>query len=96
VVPHAYADSQKLTQIFINLISNAVKFTREGGTVRIDLEERPSGELLISVTDTGIGMSPEEIDVALQPFGQVENVLTKEYEGGRARFAASETVRRIT
>jgi two-component system cell cycle sensor histidine kinase PleC len=63
------------------LLSNAAKFTPDGGRVTLRFELAPDGELVISVSDTGIGMSPDEITIALEPFGQVDNALAKHYEG---------------
>jgi signal transduction histidine kinase len=74
-------DELKLRQVLINLLSNAVKFTPDGGRVTLRFEPAPDGELVISVSDTGIGMSPAEITIALEPFGQVDNALAKHYEG---------------
>lgn len=64
------ADGLRLRQVVLNILSNAVKFTLAGGEVALTL--RDEGEFLVlDCTDTGIGMSPEQIEVALQPFGQV-------------------------
>lgn len=63
-------DERIIRQILINLLSNAIKFTAPGGQVSVHSEITPSGYKFI-VSDTGIGMSKEEIDVALEPFGQV-------------------------
>lgn len=62
-------------------MSNAVKFTPPGGriTLRAEMEE-PQG-LKISVADTGIGMSPDEINVALEQFGQIDNDLSRQHDG---------------
>ena len=73
-------DPAKLRQIFLNLLSNAMKFTPAGG--KVWLEARLTGEgVAVTVGDSGIGMSPEDIDVAMQPFGQVDNRLERRYEG---------------
>jgi signal transduction histidine kinase len=73
-------DARRIRQILINLLSNAVKFTPPGGTIRVTAERR-AGRLAIAVTDTGIGMSPEQIPVALERFGQIDNTLSRRYEG---------------
>jgi signal transduction histidine kinase len=80
-VPEVRADGVKLTQILINLLSNAVKFTPEGGRISVAIEHRVDGDLVLSVTDSGIGMSDEEIGAALEPFVQIENTLTKTCAG---------------
>jgi two-component system cell cycle sensor histidine kinase PleC len=71
-LPSIRGDSVKLRQVFTNLISNALKFTRSGGSVIIRASGRPDGGVLVCVTDTGVGMTEEEIAVALTPFGQVD------------------------
>lgn len=70
----------KLRQVLLNLLSNAVKFTEPGG--HVTLSARDQGEtILIDVGDTGIGMSADDITIALTPFGQVDNRLARRYEG---------------
>jgi two-component system cell cycle sensor histidine kinase PleC len=75
------ADPLRLKQIVINLLSNAVKFTANNGRVRIDVNPRGSTHAAISVSDTGIGMGPEEIQTAMRPFGQVDSGFNKRHEG---------------
>jgi signal transduction histidine kinase len=70
----------KLRQIFLNLLSNAIKFTEKGGEITL-AAEMVADAIFVSVSDTGIGMSPEDIEVAMQPFGQVDNRLERRYEG---------------
>ena len=78
--PPVLADPVRLKQILLNLLSNAVKFTPGGG--RVWLRVRRDGAAgLIEVADTGIGMSPEGIAVALQPFGQVDSHLARRHGG---------------
>jgi len=73
-------DAAKLRQIFLNLLSNAIKFTERGGTISMSIAEA-ADEIAVSVNDTGIGMDPEDVDVAFQPFAQVDNRLERRYEG---------------
>ena len=80
-LPPLRADPTKLRQVLINLLSNAVKFTDEDGQVTISARIAHDGGLLISVSDTGIGMTEAEIEVALQPFGQVDNSLSRNFQG---------------
>jgi two-component system cell cycle sensor histidine kinase PleC len=75
------ADAVAMRQILINLLSNAVKFTPEGGAVTIRVEPVEDGGIALVIADTGIGMTEEEIAIALEPFSQVENALTKKFEG---------------
>lgn len=78
--PMLRADPLRLRQVIINLLSNAVKFT-ETGRVKVSLSCDPDRSFSITVTDTGIGMSADDISLALQPFGQVENAITKKCDG---------------
>jgi signal transduction histidine kinase/HAMP domain-containing protein len=74
------ADPVKLRQIFLNLLSNAIKFTPKGGHVWLEARRVPAG-IAVVVGDNGIGMSTEDLAVALEPFGQVDNRLERRYEG---------------
>ena len=71
-LPAIRADKRRLTQILVNLLSNGIKFTPEGGTVTLRCRAAPDG-LTLQAIDTGIGMAPEDIPVALAVFGQVRN-----------------------
>jgi len=66
-----YADRRAMKQILLNLVSNSVKFTPEGGEVRITVEIGTAGDICVAVADTGIGMSTEDLTKALQPYGQI-------------------------
>ena len=66
------ADERAIRQVLTNLLSNAIKFTPVGGSVRLFGEVLAGGGFALGVEDTGIGMSGEELVVALEPFGQVE------------------------
>jgi signal transduction histidine kinase len=70
-----------MKQVLINLLSNAVKFTPPGGRVTVTNRRLSDGSIEIAVSDTGIGMAPEEIPKALAPFGQVDGHLSRRYEG---------------
>ena len=76
-----YVDRQALRQILLNLISNAVKFTPPRGRIEVGAKPTEDGGFRIWVSDTGIGIAPEHIPLVLAPFGQVENDLTRQYEG---------------
>ena len=79
--PLVTADERRIRQVILNLLSNAVKFTPQGGEVTIKLAQEDTGDVTITVTDSGIGMSPADIAKALEPFGQVDSVLHRKYEG---------------
>ncbi|HQT75643.1 MAG: hypothetical protein B7Z80_05730 [Rhodospirillales bacterium 20-64-7] len=74
-------DRTRLLQVLINLLSNAVKFTPRGGTIAFDVDTTAQGEVVFTITDTGVGMTGPEIDIALQPFGQVDNAANRSAEG---------------
>ena len=74
-------DELRLEQVLLNLVSNAVKFTPVGGRVTVSATLAPTGEVVISVADTGVGMAPGEIPRALQPFGQIDNSLARPQGG---------------
>jgi PAS domain S-box-containing protein len=80
-LPRFRADPVRLKQILTNLLTNAVKFTPSGGRVSVRADLDADGRLLISVKDTGIGMSREEIQIALTPFGQIANPMTRAHDG---------------
>ena len=74
------ADERKVKQILLNLLSNAVKFTPEGGQVSVRAG-RPDGMLAISVSDTGVGIAPEDRDAIFEEFRQVGRDDTRKAEG---------------
>ena len=71
-VPMVRGDSVKLRQIFTNVLSNAIKFTPRGGKITIEAIRTSSGGAAILIRDTGVGMTLDEISIALTPFGQVD------------------------
>jgi len=80
-LPLLRGDSRRIKQILLNLLSNAVKFTPSGGTVCVSVERTPDGGLMLRVTDSGIGMKPEDIPLALIPFRQIDSGLARRHEG---------------
>jgi signal transduction histidine kinase len=80
-LPLLRADRRKLTQILLNLMSNAVKFNRVGGKVTLRARLSPNDGYLLEVVDTGVGMAPEDIPKALSQFGQVDRNLDHQLEG---------------
>lgn len=67
-----FADSRKFQQILLNLLTNAIKFSSENGKVHLKLERTENSRLKILISDTGNGMTAEEIQVALEPFSQIK------------------------
>ena len=80
-LPPMMADPAKLTQILVNLLSNAVKFTPPGGKVRLKVERRVHRGITFRVEDTGLGMSADQIPIAMAPFGQISNSMTRQHDG---------------
>ncbi|WOF73221.1 PAS domain-containing sensor histidine kinase [Parvibaculaceae bacterium PLY_AMNH_Bact1] len=74
-LPGLVADKRSLTQILLNLLSNAVKFTRPGGQVSVISSLSKAGDLVVTVQDTGIGMSDEDLSRAFAPFGQARSAV---------------------
>lgn len=74
-----HADALRIRQVLLNLLSNAVKFT-EAGQVRLRVGHGPDG-LVLQVTDTGIGMSPEQQQRIFDPFAQADASTTRRYGG---------------
>jgi len=79
------ADRLRFIQIILNILSNAVKFTERGGTVHITARAESRGgmitDFVVTVQDTGIGMTKENIEKAFQSFGQIDSGLNRKYEG---------------
>ena len=80
-LPTVIADGRRLKQVFINLLSNAHKFTPAGGRIVMTAAAKADATIEISVQDSGIGMTSEQIVVALKPFGQVVTSRTRSQEG---------------
>jgi len=80
-LPKLLAGELRLKQVFLNLLSNAVKFSRQGGRVSVAAEVSEAGALAVRLADQGIGMKPQDIPVALEPFRQIDNALSRPYEG---------------
>jgi PAS domain S-box-containing protein len=80
-VPSLLIDPRRLAQALGNLLANALKFTPEKGTVRLHAHLLPDGGVALAVEDTGIGMAPETIAAALEPFRQLDGALARRFEG---------------
>ena len=77
-----YADPKRLKQILVNLLNNAVKFTPENGSVKLEVRADVSaGVMRFSVIDTGIGITPEDQQKLFKPFVQLDSSLSRQYEG---------------
>lgn len=80
-LPEVLGDPLRVKQVLINLLSNAVKFTPERGRIRVEIAPLQPGYASISVTDTGCGMTPSEVETAMRPFGQIDTAFNKRHEG---------------
>jgi PAS domain S-box-containing protein len=88
-----FVDERRMRQVLINLLTNAVKFTPEGGTVTLSVSLLPDADVprvddgtrqhyfRIAVRDTGIGIAPENINKLFQPFVQIDSALNRKYAG---------------
>ena len=79
---NVFADKRALRQIAVNLLANAVKFTPEGGNVTLSLRKDPGGEVTLAVSDTGVGIRPEDMSRVLETFGQGRHDVTPPDEHG--------------
>jgi CheY-like chemotaxis protein/anti-sigma regulatory factor (Ser/Thr protein kinase) len=91
-LPNLCIDERRIRQVLINLLNNAFKFTPEGGRITLEVtcqkqkKEEQQGKsqkslLRIAVTDTGIGIAPENIKKLFQPFIQIDSALNRKYDG---------------
>lgn len=87
----ANVDNRALRQVFLNLISNAVKFTSPGGKINISAKEK-STSITFIITDTGVGIPQSAIAKLGQPFEQVENQFTKTHTGSGLGLAISRSL----
>lgn len=88
---HAEVDSRAMKQIFLNLISNAVKFTPSGGSINV-CAFRKKNNLVCKIKDTGVGIPQSAIKKLGQAFEQVENQLTKTHSGSGLGLAISRSL----
>ena len=80
-LPAIHVDVKRLSQALGNLVANALKFTPEGGQVRLRLWLEKTDGVCLAVEDKGIGMAPEKIAAALEPFRQLDGSLARKFEG---------------
>jgi signal transduction histidine kinase len=104
--PRILADPRSVRQIVLNILSNSIKFTGAGGQVIVSTALSDSGDAILRVRDTGMGMSEKDIETALEPFRQLATTtrngskgtglglpLTKALtEANRARFSIKSAV----
>jgi len=75
------ADPLRLKQILVNLLSNAIKFTWPGGQIVLRIKRQDSGEIVIEIEDTGIGIKPDDLETIFEPFVQLESGISRQAGG---------------
>jgi len=90
-LPALVADQRAVKQMLLNLLANAVKFTLPGGRVVLRIAQE-GGAVVLIVADTGIGIEPENIARCLEPFDQVDNVLTRRFAGSGLGLAITKAL----
>ncbi|NNE56715.1 MAG: PAS domain-containing protein [Hellea sp.] len=85
------ADPRAVKQVLLNLITNAIKFTPEGGVVSVDIDVKSAG-IIVQVSDTGIGIAADDLARLAQPFEQVENKDSRKTEGTGLGLALSKSL----
>jgi signal transduction histidine kinase len=92
-LPWLRGDERRITQALSQVLSNAVKFTEAGGSVTVAAGLTPQADLFVSITDTGIGIPPEEQERVFEPFTQLDGSLSRRYPGaGLGLFTARAVV----
>ena len=79
--PNLQGDKLRIKQVLLNLLSNAIKFTPAGGTITIEAQTQEDSGITISVVDTGIGINENDLEKVLDPFVQVDEILSRSHEG---------------
>ncbi|HEY9079204.1 PAS domain S-box protein [Magnetovibrio sp.] len=80
-LPMLYADETRIKQILLNLVSNAIKFNKPQGRVVLDAHVTDDKDFEITVKDTGRGIAQKDLSKVLEPFKQVEDIMTRSHEG---------------
>ena len=80
-IPPMRGDAAKMQQAIYNILSNAVKFTPESGSVEVRTARMQGDGICLHIKDTGVGMTQDELDIALMPFGQVDGTRSRWREG---------------
>jgi signal transduction histidine kinase len=80
-VPHVQADPQKISWVLNQLLDNAIKFTPSGGRVIVNVKREGENLVIVSVTDTGIGIPSNRLNDIFEPFHQLDGSSTRRYGG---------------
>ncbi|QSF47831.1 PAS domain S-box protein [Paenibacillus tianjinensis] len=93
VPDYIYGDAERLKQVLINLLGNAVKFTSKGSiSVKVKLGEQDPSLLVFTVTDTGIGIEPSQLNEIFEPFAQIDSFMARRHEGTGLGLAISRRI----
>ena len=90
----ARADSEKVLQVVLNLLANAVNFTEPGGNITVSCGADDDAHVILTVSDTGVGIANDQVERVFQPFVQVDAVLTRTHEGTGLGLAISRDLAR--
>ena len=90
-LPEIEADSRAVKQVLLNLMTNAIKFTPEGGAVSCEVTPNSAG-LIVKISDTGIGIAQEDIDRLAKPFEQIDSQHSRQHEGTGLGLALSKSL----
>ncbi len=80
IAPFPHDRLQRVKQVLINLLTNASKFTPEGGEITVAVASE-TAHVLVAVIDTGVGMTPDQIEQAVKPFGQIKSAYIRNHDG---------------
>ncbi|MBW8768131.1 MAG: GAF domain-containing protein, partial [Gemmatimonadetes bacterium] len=80
-VAYAWADRDKLAQVLLNVLSNAIKFTPEGGRITASVDTDANSHVVVRISDTGVGIPADKLEAVFEPFVQVRSDLTRITEG---------------
>ena len=90
-LPEIEADPRAVKQVLLNLMTNAIKFTPEGGAVSCEVTPNSAG-LIVKISDTGIGIAQEDIDRLAKPFEQIDSQHSRQHEGTGLGLALSKSL----
>jgi signal transduction histidine kinase len=89
-LPPVYVDKLRLSQVLLNLVSNAAKFTHQGSiTIKAKLEDQAPDKMRIAIVDTGIGIPPDKLETIFDRFRQADSSTTRQYGGTGLGLAIS-------
>jgi signal transduction histidine kinase len=93
-LPILYGDRDRLIQVLTNILSNAIKFTPQGGTIEVAAhqEETPKSQIVVAVSDSGVGIRSQDLELIFEKFRRSGDVLTAHTEGTGLGLAISRQI----